>query len=291
MLIGNLDETSIRNLSEYIDNYKQCEEWAINICCDGKKGGAYKKRWTTLIQKIQSTVKINENILDKYFGKTITENFDVLVENKELILKLKSILLKKDKISKFDLLINSNLNKIINLSVVNNKPLRTAEDCEFVLNSIDLQNSRKDLSIIWDELMAENGMSKFKDLDLNEPEKIAEKYIESINEYLNWYAKNYNKLIDLLGNANIPDQIVLKINNLDKDIDQINKIFDSIQNILPSIVEICLNQIKIDNNRKDIENRRRRDAFSDFLLKYQDFPKIVALYYIYYTIVMVSWFY
>lgn len=251
--INNLDETLIKSLSEYIDNYKQCEEWAINICCDGKKGGVYKKRWTTLIQKIQSTVKINENILDKYFGKTITENFDVLVENKELILKLKSILSKKDKISKFDLLINSNLNKIINLSVVNNKPLRTAEDCEFVLNSIDLQNSRKDLSIIWDELMAENGMSKFKDLDLNEPEKIAEKYIDSINEYLNWYAKDYNKLITLLENANIPDQIVLKINNLDKDIDQINKIFDSIQNILPYIVEICLNQIKIDNNRKDIE--------------------------------------
>ena len=251
--INKLDETLIKSLSEYIDNYKQCEEWAINICCDGKKGGAYKKRWTTLIQKIQSTVKINENILDKYFGKTITENFDVLVENKELIIKLKSILSKKDKISKFDLLINSNLNKIINLSVINNKPLRTAEDCEFILNSIDLQNSRKDLSVIWDELMAENGMSKFKDLDLNEPEKIAEKYIESINEYLNWYAKDYNKLIDLLGNANIPDQIVLKINNLDKDIDQINKIFDSIQNILPYIVEICLNQIKIDNNRKDIE--------------------------------------
>lgn len=251
--INKLDETLIKSLSEYIDNYKQCEEWAINICCDGKKGGAYKKRWTTLIQKIQSTVKINENILDKYFGKTITENFDVLVENKELIIKLKSILSKKDKISKFDLLINSNLNKIINLSVINNKPLRTAEDCEFILNSIDLQNSRKDLSVIWDELMAENGMSKFKDLDLNEPEKIAEKYIDSINEYLNWYAKDYNKLITLLENANIPDQIVLKINNLDKDIDQINKIFDSIQNILPYIVEICLNQIKIDNNRKDIE--------------------------------------
>lgn len=251
--INNLDETLIKSLSEYIDNYKQCEEWAINICCDGKKGGAYKKRWTTLIQKIQSTVKINENILDKYFGKTITENFDVLVENKELIIKLKSILSKKDKISKFDLLINSNLNKIINLSVINNKPLRTAEDCEFILNSIDLQKSRKDLSVIWDELMAENGMSKFKDLDLNEPEKIAEKYIDSINEYLNWYAKDYNKLITLLENANIPDQIVLKINNLDKDIDQINKIFDSIQNILPYIVEICLNQIKIDNNRKDIE--------------------------------------
>ena len=251
--INKLDENSIRNLSEYIDNYKQCEEWAINVCCDGKKGGAYKKRWSTLIQKIQSTVKINENILDKYFGKTITENIDVLVENKEPILKLKSILSKKGKISKFDLLINSNLNKIINLNVINNKTIRTAEDCEFVLNSIDLQNSRKDLSIIWDELMAENGMSNFKSLDLNEPEKIAEKYIDSINEYLNWYAKNYNKLLALLKNANIPEQIVLKINNLDKDIDQINKIFDSIQNILPYIVEICLNQVKIDNNRKDIE--------------------------------------
>lgn len=251
--INNLDETSINNLNEYINNYKQCEKWSINICCDGKKGGAYRKRWTTLIQKIQNTTAINENILDNYFGKNITEDFDVLVENKDLILKLKSILSKKDKISKFDLLINNNLNRIINLNIVNSKPLKTVNDCEFVLSSIDLQNSRKDLSIIWDELMAEAGAPKFKDLDINEPERIAEKYIDDINKYLNWYSKDYNKLITFLENANIPEQITLKINNLDKDIDQVNKVFDSIQNILPYIVEICQDQIKIGNNKKIIE--------------------------------------
>ena len=70
--INDLDETSISNLSEYVNNYKQYEDWVINVCCDGKKGGVYRKKWTTLIQNIQSTIEINETILDKFFGKTIT---------------------------------------------------------------------------------------------------------------------------------------------------------------------------------------------------------------------------
>ena len=36
--------------------------------------------------------------------------------------------------------------------MVNNKPLRTAEDCEFVLNSIDLQIQEK-IYLLWDELI------------------------------------------------------------------------------------------------------------------------------------------
>ncbi len=251
--INDLDETSISNLSEYVNNYKQYEDWVINVCCDGKKGGVYRKKWTTLIQNIQSTIEINETILDKFFGKTITEDMDILVENKALIIKLKSKLSKKNKIGKFDLLINSSLNKIINLNVVNNKPLQTVADCEFVLNSIDLQKSRKDLAIIWDELMSVAGLPKFKELDKNEPEKTAEKYIDSIKKYLKWYSNDYEKLKTLLKDANIPEQIVLKINNLDKDIDQVNKIFDSMKNILPYIVEVCSTQVKINNNMKIID--------------------------------------
>ena len=251
--INNLDENSVNDLKKYISNFENNEEWSRNVCCDGKIGGAYKKRWTTLIQKIQNTTKISENILDNYFGKTITYDLDILKNNKDSVIKLKNILSKKNKISKFDLLLNNNLNRIVSLDIVNGKPLKTSDDCEFVLQSMELQDARKDLSLVWDELMGSSGMSKFKDLDSNEPERIAEKYINSINDYLNWYSKDYSKLIKLLQNANIPEQIVLKINDFDKDIDQINKIFDSIKNTLPSIIDICLNKLKINSNVNEVE--------------------------------------
>lgn len=261
--INDLEENSIRSLSEYIDNYKQCEKWAINICCDGKKGEGYKKRWKNLIEKIQKTTEINENILDNYFGEAITEDFAILIENKDLILKLKSMLEKNGKINKFKLLLNKKW-KIASLNVVNKHPLETVKDCEFVLNSIKLQISRNELALIWDELMAENGTPKFTDLDLKEPEIVAKKYIDSINKYLSWYPDDYNKLIELLENANIPGQIVLEIDKLDNDINQISKIFDSIQNVLPSIVEICLSQIEINNNIKVIQ--KVVDSLEDNLL-------------------------
>ena len=70
---------------------------------------------------------------------------------------------------------------------------------------------------------------------------------------MKWYSNDYEKLKTLLKDANIPEQIVLKINNLDKDIDQVNKIFDSMKNILPYIVEVCSTQVKINNNMKIID--------------------------------------
>lgn len=252
--INDLDETSINNLSEYIDDYKQCKQWVINVCCDGKKGSVYSKKWTTLIKKINETIKINNNILNKFFDKTFTntENLNILIENKDLIEKLELKLSKKNKIGKFDLLINSNLSKIVNLNAINNKPLQTVADCEFLLEIIKLEKSREILAIEWNKLMSTAGLPKFKELDINEPEKTAEKYIDSIKKYLKWYSNDYEKLKTLLKDANIPDQYVLKIDSFDNDIAQINSIFDSLQNILPYIVEICSAKIKINNNMKII---------------------------------------
>ena len=72
---------------------KEEQEWTKVICCDGKKGGAHKKRWETLINEIRTTNKINENFVSNYFDKKIVVKSDNNICNyKESLIKLKKIL-------------------------------------------------------------------------------------------------------------------------------------------------------------------------------------------------------
>ena len=243
--IPNLNFDNINELKLYIDKYNSLESWCVNICCDGKKGGAYKKRWITLISKIKSTVEINEHILDKYFGKSLTCKIEDLIPNKNSIVKLKGMLEKNKKLNKLNLLFNSDLNKILSLNAINNSTIKTVEDCDYILKNIELCSARNELSVIWNELMANNGLKDFFELDENEPEKLAEKYIDNIEYYLNWYSNDYKELLDLLSKNSIPDQIILRINSLDSDLEHVKKIFNALNNDLPYIVNICINKINI----------------------------------------------
>ncbi|MEG0022251.1 MAG: AAA domain-containing protein [Bacilli bacterium] len=262
--VPNLNFDNINELKSYIDKFKLLEPWCINICCDGKKDGAYKKQWTTLISKIKLTSEINEYILDKYFGKSLTYEIEDLNNNKNSIVKLKEIFEKNKKLNKLNLLFNSDLNKTLNLNVINNSTIKTFEDCDYILKNIELYNARNELEVIWNKLMATNGLKDFFELDEKEPEKIAEKYIENIEYYLNWYSKDYKELLNVLSKNNIPDQIVLRVNNLDKDLEQVNKIINALDNDLPYIVDICINKIEISKLNDEIE--KSIDLLDDNLL-------------------------
>lgn len=248
--VTNLDEISLNRLKKFLLEFKNYATWSREICCDGKRGGVYTIKWTTLIKKIEDTINIREYILGNHYDKKITGQLDSLSD--ESISKLKSILNKKGKISFINLLFNSDLKEILNLKLINNKSIETVDDCDFILKTIEMYNSRKSLSEDWDELMSKNGLPSFYELDSIEPEMVAQKYINDINKCLNWYTNDYNELIELLEKNSIPSSIVLKTNNLDRDIDQINKIFNVIQNILPNIVQICLYKLEYDNNLKSI---------------------------------------
>ena len=252
--VPDLDGEKLNALAEFIKKYKNTELWCRNICCDGRKDGAHKKRWKTLIKDIRNVVELNESIIDNYFGKKISCEIGELLNNENLIIKLKELLSKNDKISKLDLLFKNDLKKMCSLNVINDKPIRTKEDCDFLLKSIDLYKLRKQLSVIWDDLMSQYGVPKFFDLDDNEPEIIAEKYVGQIEYYLEWYSNEYKLISKYLKNANIPEHIVFQINNLDKDLEQINKIFDAIEKKLPHIIQICINRLQMNEIQKNINH-------------------------------------
>ena len=251
----NVEESSIEKLSEYVNNYKNCEEWAKYVCCDSKRGGAYRKKWETLINSINQTNEISQKVVSNYFGKTIEiKDKKNLSKYKSPADKLKKILSKKQKLSKFDLLINNDVTLVLSEILINGEEVKNSIDCEYILDYIDLIECRNITSNLWNSLLAEHNVNSFYELDKDEPEVMASKWIDKINNYLDWYEKDYKLLEKLLINANLPEQILLQINDLDKDIDQIDKIFQSIKNIIPEVINICKNKIAIDKTEKIIDD-------------------------------------
>lgn len=251
--ISNLDEKNIEKLREYINNLNDCEEWSRIVCCDGMRGGAYSKRWKVLIENIKQTSSLSEKILENHYDKKVTiDDNNILFTYKPIIKKMKKIFARKGKISKIDLLVNKEFNKLLSEKIINGRIINDYKDCEYLLDYLKLIESRNDLAILWNNLMGENGVTSFYNLDEFEPEKIAEKWIDRIDYYLTWYNKDFKELKELLENAKFPSQIILRINDLDKDIIHIKKIFDSIKNTIPFLIDICNYKISIDKAKTDI---------------------------------------
>ena len=253
--ITNCNANDIAELRKYISSFSNVDSWKKAVCCDGKRGGAHKKRWIDLINEIKATSKESEKFLYNHFGKKVsTKNNKNVCDYKIGLQKLKSILERKGKVGKIDLILNNEFNSLLSEVQVNGKQITTKEECSFILDYIDLIEARSKLANLWDNLLSSYGVTKFYDLDNSEPERVAEKWIDIIVKYLNWYDKEYKNLTKLLENANFPYQIILQVNDLDKDIDNINKIFNSLQNVVPYLLDICEAKIAIDDANFEIEN-------------------------------------
>lgn len=239
-------EADLDSLSTYIESFGSVETWMKFTAVDGKKGGAFKQRWLTLIDQIQRTCDYAESIVTEQFGKTIyfecDEDLQVLIPAYE---KLRSILAKKGKISKLDLLFNSTLENALSAVTINGLQIQSVDDCDIVLHTIELKKTRKQCSVYWNELLSTHDVPSFFDLDGDEPERVAEKWIAPIQRYLDWYNLEFALLSDHLSNANIPTDIVFSGNSLDSEISATDRILTMLNDVIPPIIDVCRTILKI----------------------------------------------
>lgn len=266
----HIDEFNFENISklkEYLNAHMLfCKKsWAIKACSDGKKEGAYKNRWLTFFEKIREASKLNEEITQNYFEKKYTGDIDCLVKVKKTVIKLYNILKRRNKISKCILVIHKDINSLLQLKIINNNTIKTMFDCEFLIKTCELYELRNTLNDMWNELMSEDGKNNFYSLDENNPEIVAEKYINEIEYYLNWFSNEYENFVTLLNKCGIPTDIVLNINKFDKDIEQVKKLFLIIEDFIPSIVECCLYKCEI--NQLESEIKKSIIDLSNYKLK------------------------
>ena len=239
-------EESVQALRAYAQGFGTFEKWMAQAAVDGKRGGAYRQRWLTLIKQIQATCSISETVLGGMFGKNIqfikNSNFDQMYGDFQ---KLKEIFSKNGKVPKFTRWINKSLDASLESVVIDGKSVRSVKDCDLVLHWIEREKSLDLCSKYWNELMAVNKMPAFRDLDPQEPERIAANHIPQIHRFLGWYESDYRPLTLAVEQLQIPLDMLFSTNALDSDFAAMEKILRVVSTDIPHICDACDAVLKI----------------------------------------------
>ena len=239
-------EEDLCSLGVYIATFGNIDTWMKHAAVDGKKGGSFKQRWITLIEQIRKTCDYAESVVSEQFGKQIVfaplANLDELMP---ILEKLSEHFAKKGKVTKFDLLLNSNFKKALSEVTINGVSVQSAYDCGLALHVIELSKERNNCAVYWHDLLSTHGVPEFFTLDASEPERIAEKWIEPINRYLNWYQQEYALLEQYLSVTHIPAGIVFSQNSFDSDFAATERILTAINNTIPTVVDSCQAVLRI----------------------------------------------
>ncbi len=244
--IEGATEESLNSLGVYVASFGNIGTWMKHAAVDGKKGGSFKQRWITLVEQIRKTCDYAESLVSEQFGKTIVfesnANLNILVP---LLEKLKEHFTKKGKVTKFDLVLNNTFEKALSAVTINGFPVQSAYDCGLALHVIELSKERNQCAVYWHDLLSIHGVPEFLSLDSNEPEQIAEKWIDPINRYLNWYQHEYTLLSQYLSAAHIPAEFMFPHNVLDSELAATDSILTAINEIIPPVVDSCQTVMKI----------------------------------------------
>ena len=244
--VYEVSEEDLHSLDVYISSFGYIDTWMKHAAVDGKKGGSFRQRWITLVEQIRKTCDYAESIVSEQFGKTITfvhdANLDELVP---ILQKLREHFAKKGKVTKFDLLLNTAFEKVFSAVTINGARVQSAYDCGLALHVIELSKERNQCAVYWHDLLSTHGVPEFIDLDASEPELIADKWIEPINRYLNWYQQEYALLAQHLSVAHIPAGVVFPQNVLDSELAATDRILTAINDTIPPVVDSCQTVLKI----------------------------------------------
>lgn len=231
------EHDAVINLRQYISSLGQIEPWMEHCATDGKKGGAYRQLWETMIQQIEKTCERSEALLSEKFGKEVK----IQTSDPELhsaIEQLREKYMKKGKIGKFDLFLNRGLETALNSVLINGQKPQTVEDCDLVLHMFETQSIRDKCAAYWNDLIAKYDVPMFGELDTLMPEQVAANYIPDIKRYLDWYANEYSELESCVRAVGLNSKDVFLRNPQDTDILATQKILSTVLNILPVFCDI-----------------------------------------------------
>ena len=231
------NQAAVNQLRSYVSTFHDVEPWMLHCAVDGKKGGRYRQLWLWLIEQIEKTCQYAEKTVADRFGKEIK----ILNQDPSFASAVKQLhdkFQQSGKIGKIALLLNKQLEMALNGVTINGQKPQNAEDCALILQSMELDETRRQCASYWNDLIAKYGVPSFYDLDTDEPERVAANYIPWIQRYLDWYEKEYTELIGYLDNVGLPCDMVFRKNPLDSEAVATEKILYAIGHVISSCCEI-----------------------------------------------------
>ena len=245
-------------LKKSVCSFGELDEWKKHAAIAGKNSDSHRKNWQSLVSAIKATYQLADKINAERFNVDIDFLTDATDERIDNVRKLKEYFSQNDKIGFLDKLLKK-FSPALEFAAINGHELKSAEDCQHILDRIELENLRRKCAAYWDELLAkhDSGIPPFDQLDAENPETIAKNFIPEIESSLDWYYNNFNELSKRLNALGLTCDFVCSLREMDSDIVKINKIFNAAKNVIPQLCDICydmLNFKEVRTNLEDIHN-------------------------------------
>ena len=227
------------------------QPWMKCAAVDGREDSAYRRRWKTLIDQIGATCALSEQATEEAFGHDISLGDGPREQLREPLETLRDLFTEKKKLSKLTLLFHKDCERVLQRIRFDGRALASAEECTIVLHLLELEEARRVCGRYWDELLAPHGVVPFRELDPRSPERAAARWSEVLRRYLNWYVEDFTPLREWLRAAQIPEQAVFRISELDSDLTAADKILAAVSRDIPAICRLALAVLDI----RELEDR------------------------------------
>lgn len=214
----------ISDINKALDYINLENEWTM-ATIEASKEEPIKQNWINLVNEINSVYKMSLDISEEIIKynpefEPVDDKIDVRKQLQSIIDKLEA----GGKISRLNLIMNSDMKKTINSCKVNGGTPKYLKEYKALLKYYDFTKARKQLENRWNRQIACLGANSINEMG-KDFEVVCKKYCNLIEENLLWYEKHWNPIILKL------ESIGVNLNVIDNDIDLSNDKYSRLKNI------------------------------------------------------------
>lgn len=250
------DPAALERLRDLCAAFGPVEPWMKTAAVDGRTQDAYRGRWETLIEQIRTTCEKSAAAAEATFGHDIDLGGQSAGQLLEPLQKLEELFRERGRIGKLTLLFNKDCERVLQTIRFDGRQLGSADECAAVRKVLELEQARLTCGRYWDALLTPQGAVSFADLDHREPERTAERWTGVIERCLNWYRDMYQPLLDRLKAANIPENAVFQVTELDSRLTATDKILSAVARDIPRICGLCLAVLEIQAYERELDRAK-----------------------------------
>ena len=248
------------NLEELYDLYAQLkdftniEEWMKGVIIDGRRGGAFSKRWIALKEKVDACCTAGDLYIERSLGKEIYIPNNIYQEGiVEDIDRIIEIFDKKGKIGKFDIFFKPSVGEVLDAVRINGKKITCREDALCIRQYCVVWDLRYETANIWNQLFQPYQVDDFMDLDYENPELYAKKKIKCVDELLAWSIDRFGVVDEKAKSVGIDIRKIAGVKDDDTDIEALDKILNALNSTIPAFVNLVISCEKIKEYEEQIE--------------------------------------
>lgn len=258
----------IKKSISYIDFEKA---WILETM-EAAKEEARKKAWLKLVDHINYVYNLSltsmEDII-KYNPqfKELEENIDLKLQLENIIKKIES----GGKVTRFNLLLNSEMKIAINACRVNGVIPKKINEYKALLKYYNLNKAREELSNRWNRQMVPLGADNTRDMG-QDFEVVCKKYCSIIEENLLWYDKYWNPILSRL------KALGLRIELIDNNLDLSNDKYSRLKYIKNYLADKIIEVLKVEIYRLQYNKLNKSlETYIEFINRYSHSQNSVLL--------------